>query len=394
VRTGVVLAIILLALAGSATLFLAACWRRSPTPSPTPSGGEPPIQVSPPVIPMVPKPGKRAEGRAQVSSVADQQVSVHARVEGIEGAASPADFSLDPGEVEEVRVETALPPRGAASSGSYFLVLDYGSGEVRVPLQYPAPGQTQPPGGGAGEGEGAGGGEQGQPSPGGEGAEGPLAESLSLEIVLQLTITGGGSTTMLAGDVTTHSTGSVVREETLILTADLTRMAGNTYGGTGTLELQGLYVNARNHIQVTSPEGQCDTNQTYQYGYSGSWEVLVYVVLDDEGRIVEIDVNNLPDSKNRTPDSFDVPGDAETLCVLKTGSARNSGPLPSKLIGAYLEEHIESLVEWVGPLESGVHRVSATYSGPWQGLEALVPLMPSDVSFRVEGTASVVLASP
>jgi len=340
---------------------------------------------------MVPRPGKRAEGRAQVSNVADHQVSVHASVEGIEGAASPADFTLNPGDVQEIRVETALPPRGAASSGSYFLVLDYGSGEVRVPLQYPAPGQAQPPGGGVGEGEGAGGG-QGQASSGGEGAEGSQAESLSLEIVLQLTITGGGSTTISAGEVTTHSTGSVVREETLILTVTLTRMAGNTYQGIGTLELQGLYVSARNHVKATSPEGQCDTNETYEYSYSGSWEVLVYVVLDDQGRIVELDVNNLPDSEARTPNSFDVPGEAEALCVLKTGTVRSSGPLSAKSIGAYLEEHIESLVEWVGPLAPGVYRVSASYSGPWQGLEALMPVNPSDVSFRVEGTASVVLS--
>ena len=351
--------------------------------------------MSPPVIPMTLKPGKRAEGHARVSNVADHSVSVQARVEGVEGSVTPDSFGLSPGDSVEVTVETALPPRKAIASGSYFLVLDYGSGELRVPLQYPVPGQTPAPGEGAGgsEGEGGEGSQgQGQGTPSEEGGEAETsAESLWLQIVLKLTITGGGSSTISAGDVTTHAKGSVVREETLILTVNLTRMAGNTYGGRGTLELQGLYVNAQNHIRMTSPEGECNTNQTYQYGYSGSWEVLVYVVLDEEGRIVELDVNNLPESKNRTPDSFDVPGSADVVCFVNGAYASNSGSLPSKLIGAYLEEHIESLVEWVGPLESGVHSVSASYHGPWQGLEELMPLLPDDVSFRVAGTASVVL---
>ncbi len=343
---------------------------------------------------MTPKPGKRAEGHAQVSNVADHSVSVQARVEGVEGSVTPDSFGLSPGDAVEVTVETTLPPRKAISSGSYFLVLDYGSGEVRVPLQYPVPGQTPAPGEGVGESEGEGeeGGGQGQGAPSEEvGEVEASAESLWLQITLELTITGGGSSTISAGDVTTHAKGSVVREETLILTVNLIRMAGNTYGGRGTLELQGLYVNAQNHIKMVSPEGECNTNQTYQYSYSGSWEVLVYVVLDDSGRIVELDVNNLPESKNRTPDSFDVPGDFKSVCVVNGVYASNSGPLPSKLIGAYLEEHIESLVEWVGPLESGVYQVSASYHGPWQGLEALMPLLPDDVSFRVAGTASVVL---
>ncbi len=82
---------------------------------------------------------------------------------------------------------------------------------------------------------------------------------------------------------------------------------------------------------------------------------------------------------------------AENYLRVVARDASNCGPLPPKLIGAYLEEHIEPLVERVGPLASGGYQVSASYHGPWQGLKALMSLLPCDVSFRVAGTASVIL---
>ncbi len=388
------LAAVALALAGCAALYLTRGEGGGPSPTPTPSEleGVTPISVDPPAIPMTPKPGKRAGGRARVSNLGSDELHVRAWVEGVDGSVNPSAFSLRGGEAKEVTVETVLPPRGELSSGKYFLVLDWGSGQLKVPLLYPEPGHATPGGVGGQAGWEAGGTTEG---PGAEasGEAGSAPGTLWLEIDLRLKVIGSGSSTTTAGEVTTAVSGEVLREEVLVLRVNLTRVAGRTYQGVGTLELRRIYVTATNKGIMTSPETQCNSTIAYEYSGDGSWDVLVYVMLDERGRIVEIDVNSLPNSTNPVPASIEIPGSSVTTCVSHGRAVTTSGE-SSKLIGAYFEEHIESLVDWVGPLEPGTHEFSDYYEVSWQGLEELLKCMPEDRSFTLGGIVTLALASP
>ncbi len=340
---------------------------------------------------MSPKPGRRAEGRALVPNLGSDELHVQAWVEGVYGTVDPSTFSLSGGEAIEVTVETALPPRNELSSGKYFLVLDWGPDQLRVPLLYPEPDQAGPGGVGETGGE-TGGAAEGLGAEAGEG-EGSAPETLWLEIDLGLKVIGSGSSTTTAGVATTAASGEVLREEVLVLRVNLTRVAGRTYQGVGTLELRRIYVTATNRVIMTSPETQCNSTIAYEYSGDGSWDILVYAMLDERGRIVEIDVNSLPDSTNPVPASIEIPGSSVTTCVSHGRAVTTSGE-SSKLIGAYFEEHIESLVDWVGPLEPGTHEFSDYYEVSWQGLEALLECMPEDRSFTLGGIVTLALASP
>ncbi len=374
---------ILLAAAATGAWLLCSTWKRTVGPS-----GGAAVEVFPEEIPMKVLGPKRAVGNATVYNPGSGLAYVSAWVEGIEGTVSPHSFTLGPGGSVRIEVETAVPPPAQLHASDRYLVVDYGSGQVRVPLMYPPP----PGGGPTSAGSEQGPGEESSQQP----PEEPQGTSASLTIALYLKIEGGpASATMpLPDGGTMQIEGSFVREEEITLKVNLTPVGGSggatTYQGTGKLYLNRLTVTGEQREYMDSPTARCKTNRTLSFNYEGVWDVLVYVVLDDEGKIVDLEVNNLPDASPdaRIPNDVEVTWVGATRCLNKlTGLSASSAHTKAQNMGMYLEEHLELLLEWVGPLEFGSKNdIALSLQAPWEGLESLVGVWPAaDVTFHITG---------